>query len=651
MPRVIADVAAIAAHVELLGSMDRGRRWQTDALEEALAVFFASGSAFGPRSSDVVGDLGRLWSDTVVDIYGLLATADAFRQAEEAIAVDPFGTWVPDDVWIEQRRRGWLLEHQPEAAHAATATMAAADLIARVHQIDALLADAGAGAGLDPVAVDVLLAERDALIAEAVIAIDGVIDGIDAWHGSDNDPILDRLVRERDDLVELVVASDTVAAAVMQRLLADGVPAAPAYAAAVEEAAYESRVQEVMDVDGLDRDAAVERLRAMDQAIAGLIAAGVDPEEAVMAFAMAEHLELDLVDAQLVAAEGGLTVVEALGRMALAESMDLDVAALDALGGLGEYFDVFDNSRGGDRDGRVSTADLVYVVEHPGQFSEAQVVAARAILVEPLLRNRLDDAAANDDILDTDRFGSADPGDGIISRDDLDAFLQRTQLNHILGAYSVDIDTAHRGDEPDGYFSENDLETWLTDNPAAPVEVRNAVQLMLDGGLVDQSWLERNREALAMGAAVVAGGVVIVVSGGSATPVVLAYGFASGAGAAGLTTIAINELNDESLLDGALQNALTGGFVGLSMAGLPSGWREAMAIRNGFTVGRAGAVAGLAGEVGSIVDNGGIDLVLPDGWEDDVHEIAGLVDDAGGFIADVTSGAEALVDVETGVGD
>ena len=129
-------------------------------------------------------------------------------------------------------------------------------------------------------------------------------------------------------------------------------------------------------------------------------------------------------------------------------------------------------------------------------------------------------------------FGRRDPADHLISVADLDAFLIRAQLNHLLADHRLDIDTAAQGGSADGFVSARDLEAWLRDNSAAPVDVRDAVGFMLDAGLYDQSWLERNREALAMGAAVVAGGVVIVMTAGTATPlvVVMGAGFAAGAG-------------------------------------------------------------------------------------------------------------------------
>ncbi|MEM7347239.1 MAG: hypothetical protein AAF485_23620, partial [Chloroflexota bacterium] len=36
-------------------------------------------------------------------------------------------------------------------------------------------------------------------------------------------------------------------------------------------------------------------------------------------------------------------------------------------------------------------------------------------------------------------------------------------------------------------------------------------------------------------------------------------------------------------------------------------------------------------------------ILLPDDWEDEVHDIAGMVDEAGGFISGITSGADDLV--------
>ena len=275
----------------------------------------------------------------------------------------------------------------------------------------------------------------------------------------------------------------------------------------------------------------------------------------------------------------------------------------------------------------------------------SQVVAAQAILDEPVLRNRLDSASENIDILDHDAFGNTQPADHLISVADIDAFLVRTQLNTVLAHHRLEIDTAAHGGSPDGFVSEGDLEAWLEANPAAPVEVRDAVGFMLDAQLYDRTWLERNREALAMGAAVVAGGVVIVMTAGTATPlvVVMGAGFAAGAAAAGLTTVGVNHLSGDALTDGLLENALAGGAIGMTVAGLPASWSSASAITQGLTVRSGLAAASFTGEVAGVVSGGGIDLLLPDDWEDEIHTAATGIEIVGTFAGAVETALDTAV--------
>lgn len=643
MPRVIADVELLAGYVDRVAAQDRGRRDALRGMEDALEVFFASGSAFGPTWSPVVGEATALLAATVLDAYGVMATAAAFAAAEVEMGADPFGLWTPDDIWIEQRRRAWLAEHHPEAARVAAPTMTPAETLDRLRRITTDLERARTGGFMTPELAARLVAARDALLAEAVVAVDAVTDSINAWSGSDNDPVLDELIRERAELVSLLVAGDGWVAARMTALVDEGLGARVAFETATHEGVYEGRLREVMTDRGVDRAAAIEVVAAMDARIAGLIAAGHTAEESVLAFAVADRLDLDLGLASRRATTSGLTIADVLGRMAAAGALGLEYEELAVFEDLSRHFEAFDNATGGERDGRVSERDLLYVVDQPHRFLPAQVLAAQAILDEPILRNRLDTAAHNVDILDHATFGSTQPGDLVISEADLDAFLIRAQLNSLLGDHASALDTAADGGTADGHFSAGDLEAWLEDNPAARVDVRQGVRYMLDAGLVDQSWLESNREAFAMGAALVAGGVVIVVSGGAATPVVLAAGFAAGGAAAGLTTVGVNHLSGAHLTDGVLENAVNGGIIGFSVAGLPAAWTEAAAITGGLTVGRAGAVAGFGGEVAGIVNGGGIDLVLPDGWEDEIHDVAGRVEFVGGIAGLATDGLDGII--------
>lgn len=645
MARVIADVGLLDAHAALLAELDDARRLRIDDLQRALDAFFASGSAFGPRSSEVPEQLQLLRRETAIDAAGVSATATAFSDAEVLMAGSGFDGWRPDDAWIERARRRFLAAHHPWAMEASAPTMDPAAAVERLRSIDELLAQARAGGWPSIASVEALLDERAAILADGAVLVDALTDGIRAWNGSDNDPILDHLVADRSDMALLLAEGDAAIAARILSLVDAGVGAGAAFETADGEAVYAARLDEVMAVDGVTRAEAIRVIEEMDAAISSMIAEGATPEEAVVAFAFADRLDLDLGLARERAAGGGLTVLEILGRMATADALDMTDDELRALELLWDHFPGFDNAQGGRADDAVSVDDLLFVVANPHRFSQAQVMAAMAILDEPVLRNRLDSASENLDIVDEDVFGRTSPDDHLISVADLEAFLVRAQLNDLLTEHRMDIDTAAHGGAADGFVSERDLRAWLAANPSAPVEVREAVTFMLDTGLHDRSWLDRNREALAMGAAVVAGGVVIVMTAGTATPlvVVMGAGFAAGASAAGLTTLGVNHLTGEALTDGLLENSLAGGGIGMSVAGLPASWSSASAITQGLTVRSGLAAAGFSGEVAGVVSGGGVDLLLPDDWEDEIHRFATGVEIVGTFADAVDTALDTAI--------
>ncbi|MEM7284775.1 MAG: hypothetical protein AAF480_00350 [Actinomycetota bacterium] len=640
-----ADVGLLDAHAAHVAELDHPRRLRIDDLRVALEVFFASGSAYGPRTSDLPELLQLLRRSTAIDAVGVEATAAAFAEAEVLARAPSLDAWHPDDAWIERARRRFLAANRPWAMEAAAPTMDPADAVERLRTIDRLLAEARRGGWPSIAAVEALVEERAAILADGSVLIDALTDGIRAWSGSENDPVLDRLVADRQDVALLLAAGDLAVARRLLSLVDAGAGASSAFDTATREAAHERRLGEVMDTDGVSRAEAIRVIEAMDLSIASMIEAGLTPEEAVVAFAMADGLDLDLGLARRRAAKEGLTVVEALARMATARALDMTDDELRAFDLFRSHFAGFDNAQGGRPDDAVSIDDLRFVVANPHRFTLAQVTAAQAILDEPVLRNRLDSAAGNTDVLDSDVFGDTRPADHLISVADIDAFLIGAQLNHVLADHRIDIDTAAEGGPADGFVSERDLEAWLDANPDAPVGVREAVAHMLEAQLYDRTWLERNREALAMGAAVIAGGVVIVMTAGTATPliVVMGAGFAAGAGAAGVTTLGVNHLTGEALTDGLLENSLSGGAIGMSVAGLPASWTSASAITQGLTVRSGLAAASFSGEVAGVVSGGGIDLVLPDDWEDEIHTLATGVEIVGAFAGAVETALDTTI--------
>ena len=369
----------------------------------------------------------------------------------------------------------------------------------------------------------------------------------------------------------------------------------------------------------------VERLsrlvRKAERTVARLVDLGYPREEAAAVVALVEQFELDLADVVHRVAEQGVGLIEAAGELLTARALGLLPSEFDALGGLEEHFAVFDNATGGRTDGRVSAGDLRFVVDHPWRFTSGQVAAAEALLAAPSLRNRLDTADENDEILDATWFGRTEPGDGLIAEADLRAFLLKAQLNHLLGPYADRIDiAADSSGVVDGYFSQNDFRRFLADNPELPESVVAAAEVMLANGWFDESWWQAHKDELALGAAVLAGGIVVIGTGGAASVVLVA---GAGALAAGGTTIAVNLATGDELLDDVLRNGFSGLFVG---AGVHAAVAGAGAYGTASTaLARSAALAGATAGATDVVALGGVDLLIPEGDEARVHEVAGKV--------------------------
>ena len=137
-----------------------------------------------------------------------------------------------------------------------------------------------------------------------------------------------------------------------------------------------------------------------------------------------------------------------------------------------------------------------------------------------------------------------------------------------------------------------------------------------------RTWFEEHRDELALGAAVLAGGAVIVLSAGTATPLVLAAGAAAGATAAGGTALTTNLTGDaHDAFDGVIKNIRNGAVVGFTVAGLPTAIQSVGATTG---VARLEAVSMAATDVAAIAACGALDIVVPEEWEDEVHATAGL---------------------------
>ena len=432
-----------------------------------------------------------------------------------------------------------------------------ASTILRRDQGEPLRSIASARRRLDELVAD--LRRRLALVAgtrRAIGEIDELSEAIDAWFGSAGSPVEAILQRRRRRLILGLVGNDRGLATRVERAMAEGQDVATALAEVDAEVRFEIRVAAVAEALGLDFDAARELVERMDRDLAELVEFGFGVDESQGALALVERFDLDLSTAVNRAAADGAGLLDAVGAMLMAASIGVTLDEYDSLRHLEENFAVFDAAKSGRVDGRVSTADLEYVVTNRRQFTPSQVLGAQALLDVPELRIRLDTADENTDIIGGERFGRAEPGDGLISEADLRAFLLKAQLQQILGPYADEIDIAN---DPsgvvDGFRSQSDFRRFVADKPDLPEAVLAGAEVMLAAGWFDESWWQEHKDELAMGAALIAGGVVIVATGGTAGVLVVA---GVGALAAAGTTVAVNLATDDDPFDDVAPNGLKG---------------------------------------------------------------------------------------------
>jgi len=462
----------------------------------------------------------------------------------------------------------------------------------------------------------------------ALAGLDELSTEIDDWRGPQRDPqVVSLRERRRRSILDLV-DGDLDHASRVEAAIAAGATALQAFQTVHAEIRLEDRVERLMAVFPIDETGALAMIERVDGALAELSVRGFSEHEALSAVALVENFGLDLDMGLAHASAGGIGLLDALGEMLTAQSLGVSLREYVALRGLHTHFEVFDNATGGETDQRVSVGDLDYVVSHPLAFTPAQVVAAKALLAEPLLRNRLDTADSNNELFEGDRFGSTERGDGLIADVDLRAFMLKTQLHQLLGDYADEIDIAN---DPsgvvDGFRSQNDFREFIAGNPQLPESVLAAAQVALDAGWFDESWWQEHKDELAMGAALLAAGVAVVATGGGAS-MLLVVGV--GAFAAGGTTIAVNLATGAPMLDDAFTNAMKGGFIGAGVHGVTAGYAGYATASTGL--GRVAAVAGLTSGAADVVAAGGIDLVLTEEHEERIHETATTISTVTGAV-------------------
>lgn len=453
-------------------------------------------------------------------------------------------------------------------------------------------------------------------LTDDAAAVDRLTASLDGFDGPPGDPARHRLEEQRYELVLGLVGGDERLAIRVVGALAGSRDLVHAVQKVQRRVAREARIDAAMFELGIDVDEATAMVDRLDSSIGHLVLQGFPEPDAAATVAFAENHGLDIEQLLSRARARGTGLLDAVGDTLLARGIGVTVDEYDAFGGFFEHFDVLDAAFGR-ADRRVSTEELEFVVAEPCFFTEAQVLAAEAMLANPILFSRLDTAHENDDIFGdgpdaADRgFGRIRPGDGVVSADDLTAFMLKSQLHRVLGDHADAIDI---GDDPsgivDGYRSEADYRAFLAD-PDLPEEVRRAAEVMLEAGWFDESWWQEHKDEIALGAALVAGGIVIVATSGTASSFVV--GTVSAA-AAGTTTIAINARTDDELLEDLFTNSVAGFMVGSGMASVASG--VAAQRSGGHALARLHGVAEASAGATDVVMYGGLDALFPEEWEE-----------------------------------
>ncbi|MCY4069552.1 MAG: hypothetical protein OXE79_10695 [Acidimicrobiaceae bacterium] len=168
-------------------------------------------------------------------------------------------------------------------------------------------------------------------------------------------------------------------------------------------------------------------------------------------------------------------------RMVVAGGPEIN-EALGALEQIREHFTMIE-SRGevDESDGLLSRRDLRWAAR---SADEATAAAADWLLRHDRYFDQIETAKHNDDYFSRpDATGlSFDPKDrdGLMSRDDIDAYLDKTAARTALASHGDTIDGAS-GAAPDGYISRAELEAFVSDYDLT-AEEQAAVRTVLDDG-------------------------------------------------------------------------------------------------------------------------------------------------------------------------
>jgi hypothetical protein len=464
------------------------------------------------------------------------------------------------------------------------------------------------------------------------------------WRGPRQDPTIMAAREERFALLVSLLGGDLLAAGLVSSGLDQGLSYAEALDAARAAMILDARIDGLVAAFGISSSDARDQVAQLDADRLRLQELGFGLAESEVAVSLALHYSADLDDAIAYSQSANATLVDSMGSVIAGQGLGISAAEFDALMGLRDGSPQLDRLAGsGISNGKVSISELEYIVENECRFSDGQVGAAAALLATPELIYRLDTAAENDEILGPDRFGATQPGDGVISLEDVEAFMYKAQFTHVLAPYADEIDVAaDPSSVVDGIHSRNDLEAFLAvaDTNGTPTSATAALTAALDNGWFDENWFQEHREEVAYAAAMVAGGTVVLLSGGTATPLVLVMAGAAGGVAAGGTILAVNSVTENQLADGLLHGVAAGIVIGVGSASVVGGIGNTGKLQG---VDKAIAAAGIVSDTTGIVAAGATDILMPEVLEGQVKGAAGAVNDI--LVPVVAINTEQLRDV------
>jgi len=402
-----------------------------------------------------------------------------------------------------------------------------------------------------------------------------------------------------------------------------------------------------------DRDAV-----QLTRQINNLVDDGEDVNTAAGLAIAAFENDIDLADVVRTAEdEPDIDLITAFNLHYAADRRDMTIAEFQAYQGIidRETFDAIDNAQAGDLDGKISIEDLNHVINDPNADPEV-VAAAQAFLNSPDLMARLDTGRDfSENVVDHESFGRDRVDDQLWSREDIDSFELKQDLNFALSGLVDKIDTAGQGGVTDGHLSKQDFQAVLDDADELGLsdEEVDALTTVINGKLYDQHWVERNRDSLAIAAAVVAGTAIFVATGGVGAGLSLALvgsvaaGTAGAGVTAGVVTGGINAFTQEDLTDGVAGNAFKGAIVGgLAAPGLATGGAGWAGAGMG---GRLLIGVGFAGEGAGLVGAGALDWAIDPFYDGDSIDMNNLHSDADRYSL-LLAGGSAVASVGSVVG-